>query len=184
MDNTNDPNGEITNSAGDFTLDENGLSLEYGNKDANKVSFSNSGTEKFGMYLFSGIYGDTLQLEAKKGAGIHLESNNSGISIEGEEISLTPTDGIGAVNFGSFDELQVRTQYSDGGNTSQSHMAIVFDSNENTLFNPTVYTEHPKPLAGEGIIYLYNNGGGDIELYAATTNTDGNNWNKNKIAGG
>jgi hypothetical protein len=184
MDNTNDPNGEITNSAGDFRLDEDGLSLEYGDKDANKVSFSKSGTEKFGMYLFSGIFGDTLQLEAKNDTGIHLESKDDGVSIEGEEISFTPTDSIGAVNFGAFDEVQVRTQYSDGGNTSQSHMALVFDSNDDTLSGGTVYTEHPKPLAGEGIIYLYDNGSGDIELYAATTNTDGNDWNKNKIAGG
>jgi hypothetical protein len=180
MDNTSVPNGEITNSEGDFTLDEDGLSLEYGNQEPNEISFYQSQTKKGYINLYeNNLFGNELMvLEAKNNTGIYMEADNN-IAARATAFHFVPRGSSGTVGFGLYDEIRVETSYSDSGNTTQEKQVLAFDN-----FADRVYTEHPRPRAGEGIIYLYNNGGEDIELYAATTNDDGTNWNKNKIAGG
>ncbi|MCS4162710.1 hypothetical protein GGP94_003158 [Salinibacter ruber] len=177
MDNTNDPNGEITNSAGDFSLDQNGLSLSRGGSSGNKVTFTDSGTESGYINLNNTILSDALQFVAHDNLSMVLQADQS-ISLISKTGAISFDGDGGQHEFGQHGGIVLDTEFSGG--TSEFEPVLKFNGNTGT--DNTIFDSHPQPDAGNGIIYLYRNGS-DVELYAATTNSDGSNYNKNKIAG-
>jgi len=149
MDNTNDPNGEITNSAGDFTLDENGLTLDVapnGYQPNQAISFTDgNGDEKVGMYFTgnqleisqdfsSGVYGldlafDLVTISNDLGVNGYVQAGDpdqSGIFRVTDDPLPEFTDGLSHVIGATQDRSNSSDQFIGYEHTSKSGKASLF----------------------------------------------------------
>jgi hypothetical protein len=178
MDNTNDPNGEITNSAGDFRLDENGLNLD------DLTGFDYTGDAKGGSVIdwtdnnntYSRIYG--------------YENNGNGIlALRGKDrVTMYDKNGVGRIDLG-FNEINLETEeifisankkvfFGSYSGLNSFNKKFIFDQKRNVLkfgssmrrfstFNGSVRDEISK---GEALLYTHEDSNGNLDLRVALRN--------------
>ncbi|AUO79030.1 structural protein [Salinibacter phage M8CR30-2] len=157
MDNTNDPNGEITNSAGDFRVDENGFDIEAAGEFftlENAYTITKNGTTQAAMWCTTPNSPDVFYLESKDENAIRVNSEKR-LDLSGDRIRFISLNGT------------VRVEDIDGTAAN----GVVFGSP--AVFGDPTDSELKTAMDGDDLIlYTYQNSVGQIEL--AYARTDGN----------
>jgi len=152
--------GEITNAGDDFTLDDSGLELTatYGFSEPNAITFDHNG-DTVGKFYADTQYGQTI-LKGDNGQDLRLEGAGEVISEESFR-----------VNDGGSSRLYLDNDWLNEGVGAMRFTAKRSSSvSKSDLFN------------GNAVLYAVNNGG-DVEIWAATRNSDDGTFNQSKLAG-
>jgi len=185
--------GEITNGAGDYTIDSDGIALNTGSGIlARAITWNESGTEiariaaDNGSYVQS-VYGDanssysgqTLQARSAKGSTGSYSYCEIAISYRptgSDSIQLNTSDSDGVY---TNDSPRVEIGTVLGGNTD---VMLQFLPNEKVMKFPNYRTSHYPWSAlnqGEAVLYVMKKGDGDIDLMWREKTDDGSTYQTN-----